>query len=146
MGNKTNSAILDNRYSFTRNDLQPGHVVELRNGEYRIVMPVGTSGSLVLLRPDRIWKYLSSWSVTLEAKDARFCYGNGNPTKKGEDYARELDIVAVYGFVCGTEYYDCIGDLSSAHRPCLWKRLEAKKMTVAEISEALGYPVEIVEG
>lgn len=56
-------------------------------------------------------------------------------------------VVAVYGYAP----VGSILDNSANNRELLWAREEdkpepAKKMTVAEIAEALGYPVEIVEG
>lgn len=53
----------------------------------------------------------------------------------------ELRIKAIYGVTCNKYLLDG----SIEHRDLLWERKEAKKMTVKEICDALGYDVEIVK-
>lgn len=125
-------------YEYTRNDIRPGYAVKLRNGEVRVAMPVGTLNTLILTRGhmDK-WTYLSSWKIDLKFSESAMNY---------HESASDFDIMEVYGCVTGTDNYARCGDISTDHRKLLWSRVEAKKMTVAEISKELGYPVEIMEG
>ena len=117
--------------TFTKSDIKPGYVVQLRNDKFRMAIPVGEKGALVLTDETGDWAYLNSW--------------DDNFNKKADPIdPRGLDIVAVYGLVRGTKNYDKAGRLMHDGRPTLWKRDETKKMTVSEISKALGYEVEIV--
>lgn len=54
-----------------------------------------------------------------------------------------LSIDKVYGL---PNSFDSVFSTDVAGRPLLWERPSVKKMTVAEVSEALGYDVEIVKG
>lgn len=133
-----------NAVKFTRDDLEIGHVVELRNGEFRMVMPVGTSGSLILAGGlDTKWSYLTCWDDDLDARSQRFVNGAW-PSHEAYIHAKEFDIMAVYGFVQGSVNYNRVGDLSRDNRPVLWTRIKPKRMTVKEIEEELGYRVEII--
>ena len=124
-------------YEFTRNDIKPGYAVKLRNGEVRVAMPVGTQNTLILTNGHkRDWDYLSRWAMGL-TRNWIDSEGTNN-----DDY----DIMEVYGCITGTDNYNRCGELTTDHRKLLWSRVETKKMTVAEISKELGYPVEIVEG
>lgn len=81
-----------------------------------------SSTSLVCCCPNEEWWPLSRFnSDTLEYKGDK--------------------IVAIYG--CTTPR--CLLDNSTEDRELLWERKEPKKMTVAEVCEALGHDVEIVE-
>lgn len=128
---------------FSRDDLKVGYVVELRNGEFRMVMPAGKEGTLILAgNAKHDWDYLSRWDYNLNASSKKFeC---GFPGITAIQYGKQFDIVAVYGLITNTKYYNLCGDLGPDHRPILWGRVERKKMTVAEIEEKLGYPVEII--
>ncbi len=53
------------------------------------------------------------------------------------------DIIAVYDPV-GNTIVEMLKHDYSAKTP-IWERVEPKKMTIAEIEEALGYPVEVVK-
>lgn len=117
--------------TFTKSDFKPGYVVQFRNKQVRMVLPVGSKETLTLIDEKGNWSYLSYWD-------------DGLNKKKDPVDPRPMDIVAVYGFVQGMVNYDKAGRLSFEGRPLLWKRTEAKKMTVAEINAALGYEVEIV--
>lgn len=52
----------------------------------------------------------------------------------------DSEVIAIYGRAA----IRCSLDNSTEDRKLLWKHKEPKKMTIAEISEALGYDVEIV--
>lgn len=127
---------IENNDTFTKCDLRIGYTVKLRNGEFRIVMPVN-DGTLILYGGPGKWEYLSSWNTALYYKE--FDLITRTPM-----FDEKYDIMEVYGFVKGTENYDRVGDLDACHKPLLWSRVEARKMTVSEISKELGYPVEIV--
>ena len=129
----------NNKQTFTRDDLKPGYVVQLRNGTFRSVQMVGRE-TLIVTDGVLEWGYLSrGWDIDMDSTD------RGGKTFPAITYDKTKDIVAVYGYVQGTEYYarEC-GSISSDHRPLLWSRQEVKKMTVEEIEKELGYKVEIV--
>lgn len=129
---------------FTKSSLKIGHVVKLRNGEFRMVFPVGKERTLILAGgPSDQWHYLSSWDEEFNAIPQIFypIYSD-----RFVEEAKEFDIVAVYGFVRGSYCYSRCGDLSADNRDILWERKEPKRMTVKEISNILGYEVEIVAG
>ena len=120
-------------------------LVKLRNGKFKMVMPVGKEGTLILCgSPSEPWFYLSSWDDEFNAKSSRFYGGEMLITR--EEYTRGHDIVAVYGYVRGSLAYSRSGVLSEENRELLWERKIPKKMTVEEISNILGYEVEIVAG
>ena len=128
----------NNKQTFTRDDLKPGYIIKLRNGIFRTIQMVGRE---TLIATDGIsnWEYLSrGWDIDMDSTD------RGGKTFPHVTYDKTKDIVAVYGYVQGTEYYAHCGYLSSDHRPLLWSRQEVKKMTVEEIEKELGYKVEIV--
>jgi hypothetical protein len=131
---------------FTKSSLKVGHVVKLRNGEFRMVMPVGKDGTLILAGGlGEPWNYLSSWDDEFYAITQRFYTLESEMTSELRDeLVREKDVVAVYGYVRGTCFYNKCGDLSANNRELLWERKEPKRMTVKEISNILGYEVEIV--
>lgn len=117
--------------TFTKADFKPGYVVQLRNNQVKMVLPVGSNETLTLIDEKGNWSYLSAW-------DDKF------NRKKDPVDPRQMDIMAVYGYVQGMVNYDKAGRLAFDGRPILWQRTEVKKMTVAEINAALGYEVEIV--
>lgn len=128
---------------FTKNSLKMGYVVKFRNGEFKMVMPAGKDGTLILAgSPSEPWFYLSSWDDEFNAKSSRFYGGEMLITR--EEYTRGHDIVAVYGYVRGSMAYSYCGVLSEENRELLWERKIPKRMTVEEISNILGYEVEIV--
>lgn len=132
-----------NAKTFTRDDLKAGHVVKLRNGEFRMLMPAGKDGTLIVCgAPENGWNYLSCWDENFCARSQRFALGY--PSSNAEEYASALDIMEVYGFVRGSAFYNKTGELSADNRDLLWQRIKPKKMTVKEICEKLGYPVEII--
>lgn len=113
---------------FTKADLKVGYVVETATGEMFMVMP-NSSCDLGLVDKTGSCIYIGGYTNSLV-----------DPTP---DFGSDQTIVAVYGY---SRYHMHSLEISTRGRELLWKRPEPKKMTVAEISEALGYPVEIAEG
>ena len=121
-------------------DLRSGYVVQTRDGVYWQVVEVTTKvgNTKILVNAIGRWNHLDSYyngDLTI-----RGTLPGGIPGKK------DLDICKVYGFVSEVEYWSRATRMfSSDHRKLLWERKdEAKKLTVDQISELLGYPVEIV--
>lgn len=134
-------ACWNKEFAFSKEDIKPCFLIKLRNGLFRDVISVGKRATLIALNHSGDWDYLSAWDDGFNYKKGAFEAGH---PRKHSDYA-EKDIVEVYGLVESTEYYCTLNtNYNSTHRPLLWKRTEAKKMTVAEINAALGYEVEIV--
>lgn len=102
-----------------KSDLQTGMIVEYRNGEERNVL-LGFLGGESILQGGGTW--------------AGFDYIENDLTNMS---CSSRDIMAVYS----SHKYGDKGNL-------LWERKEeivVKELTVAEVSEALGYTVKIVE-
>ena len=116
--------------NFTKADLKVGYVVKLRDGSLEMVMMWGVFGSK---DPMLISVGTSGWWTSIARDiDDNLCR---------QDNKRDCDIVEVYGY---SLYANCARDVSTDDRELLWKREEAKKMTVSEIEKALGYKVEVV--
>lgn len=107
--------------------LEPCMLVKLRNGELAYV--VNTKNGLCLLDERKNW-------INIQDYDDELYYQVG----KNECF----DIMEIYDL---TELAHESMKISIVDRILLQKRKEeVKKMTVAEIQEALGYKIEIVEG
>lgn len=119
---------------FTRDSIGPCYVVKIRSGEFWMAMPVN-QGTMILTKGDNhTWEYLSRWD-----NDLCYSYSSCDPN------FHELDIMEVYGQVCGTENYRGCGYINPDHRPLLWSREpERVEMTLEEIEEKLGHKVKIV--
>ena len=115
---------------FTKNDLKVGYVVKLRDGGLEMVTMSGICGSnnsmLISIGTSGVWTDIS------RNIDDNLCR---------KDNTRDYDIVEVYGY---SQYAYCALKVSTENRELLWKREEAKKMTVEEIEKELGYKIEIV--
>lgn len=59
------------------------------------------------------------------------------------EQCNEFDIMKIYEPI-GETIWDMLNHNYSQDEP-IWERVEPRKMTVAEIEEALGYPVEVVK-
>lgn len=124
--------------TFTRDDLKPGYIIKLRDGTFHSIQMVGRE-TLIATDGHSKWGYLTRcWDIRMNSTD------HGGKTFPHVTYDKLKDIVAVYGYIQGSENYAHCGWISSDNRPLLWSRQEAKKMTVEEIEKALGYKVEIV--
>ncbi len=113
--------------TMTKSDLKVGYVVKFRNEMLGMVMPDESYG-LITVNNNGTWTNL----FTMD-EDMTFA---GLPN---------LEIVEVYGLNCLHPTKSL--QISTEGRDLLWKRKEAKKMTVSEISEivskSLGYDVEV---
>ena len=72
------------------------------------------------------------------------CYYDDNLINTEDE---DLDIVAIYRPLKGLEQRPLNGFIDKQKRglTLIWERKEPKKMTLAQISEALGYEVEIID-
>ena len=117
--------------NFTKDDLKAGYVVKYRNGDLEMVLMSGTYGNedpmLISVGPSGNWT-----DIAKDIDDNLLCT---------RAHMRHYDIVEVYGY---SLYANCARDVSTDDRKLLWKREEAKKMTVSEIEKILGYKVEVV--
>lgn len=125
------------RVPFSKADLKPGYVVEMRDGRKALILPfhdIRKDKDVLILAYDSPDSY-SSWDpVDDVVADDLLWIGLGT---------RQRDIIRVYGLsnVGGLAIYAS----RTESRPLLWERKETKKMTVAEVCKALGYDVEIVK-
>ena len=111
----------------TIKDLKPGYVVVCRN-ERAYVICETDSGELYGVRNSGRFVWLNGGALTHDLKS--------------QLHTPEWDICAVYGRPI---YPGSCLTPATEDRKLLWKRKEAKKMTVKQICEALGYDVEIVK-
>ena len=72
------------------------------------------------------------------------CYYDDNLINTEDE---DLDIVAIYRPLKGLEQRPLNGFIDKQKRglTLIWERKEPKKMTLAQISEALGYEVEVID-
>lgn len=113
--------------------LEPGYLVQLRNGKQYLVAEI-EDGRLYFTRDDEL--IFVHHDENLNHVPPHFVY-SGKP--------RPYDVMKVYGLPANRVW---AGELwtSTASRKLLWERKPVvKKMTVAEICDALGYEVEIVK-
>jgi hypothetical protein len=117
---------------FKKDDIKAGYLLQVKGPDKVINMTVvpttefgsRKAGDLACCAPGKEW-----WPVDYFTDDLT--------TPRGG-----FKVVAVYGYT-DPRY---LLDNDTEHRTLLWERETAKKMTVAEIAKALGYPFEIVEG
>lgn len=121
----------------TKDDLKSGYVVELRDGSKYMVQRVGKAFTKVLAggKGGR-WIYMSSFS-----DDLKMVNYHGSTGVFGDERS---DIMKVYGLVTNTAFYERMHTTNLNGRPLLWEREQVVKLTVDEISERLGYTVEVV--
>lgn len=132
---------------FKLGDIRPGYVVKLRNGEYRLVAEAGCSPLGILLNPEtKAWSYKCAWNADLEYSlnnveppDYNVLFALNHP-----DNGNEYDIVEVWGYVSGADYSNAIC-ASPEGRALIWARPKVRKMTLEEISRALGCEVQVVD-
>ena len=116
---------------FNLDDLKTGHVVKFRNGEYGLVMC------------DLCCTYACDGIGVPNNGFVPFYLYDLDMKHKWEDRSHR-DIMEVYN----PSHFPNIDNLQSdcSKKTLVWKRESPKKMTLEQISEALGYEVEIVDG
>lgn len=109
-----------------KSTLKTGMIVFKRNGDVRRVF-LNTRHAYpdVIVDEDGFWDTLDNYNDDLTHKTVK-----------------ELDIMQI-------AYNDSISDLCYAIDKVdikyVWRRLEPKEMTIAEIEEILGYPIKVVK-
>lgn len=118
-----------------KKEIHSGYVVELAN---HVFLRVGRVGDFVkvLYSTDGRWCPLNCWDDNLKWKFNQDGIANGLCNFNS-------DIIKVWGSIKDQHYFKCLPITYLPGRPLLWQRV--KQMTLEEISEALGYEVEIVE-
>lgn len=130
---------METKRSFITEDLNSGYLVELRNGEHRILIKVN-NGTKILVNPKTdAWNYLSHWNT-----DGTVRYGINLGAGESQLSNKTGAIMKVWGRVTGTLSYGLALSGCETGRSLLWQRRDPVKMTVAKICEKLGYEVEIV--
>lgn len=109
---------------FNTYDLMTGDVAIYRNGDPKTVLIDSPYGHILTSRDRRTYAALAEYNVD-------FTY-NGD---------HQYDIVAVYR---PKNKFRCLSPNLDEDYDLIWEADTAKKMTMAEICEALGYKVEIV--
>ena len=118
---------------FKKSSIQPGMVVERRDGAKRLV--VSSEDGLVLYLPSsNIEERLDTYTDTDGVPNRSRVYAN----------AEAADIVKVWSrpSACAVSAYVTT---DTTRRSLLWERDEAKRMTMKEIEKVLGCPVVLVE-
>ena len=118
---------------FKKSDIKAGYLLvvkDIDSGEvFNMTVVPGLSfgeEKLGVCCPDKHW-----WSLDTFDDDLQYVL------------VSSCEVQAVYGYA----FNRLLLANTTEDRELLWKREpDAKKMTVAEIAKALGYPVEIVEG
>jgi len=127
------------REKFTRADLKSGYVVKLRDGSFRMVIRAGNF-TKILVSQTGAWNYLNSgWSDDLKS----LAVYPASQYEAGHTW-QKADIMEVYGLVSGTQFYGGCLQITPDNRSLLWQRKQPVKMTIEEISQKLGFDVEIV--
>ena len=107
-------------------ELKEGMIIECRNGDRYLLRNV---------RGDLILSANQGW--------AEYVYDN-NFIDIGEDakaFNGDYDIMKIYE----SKAYVLEDLFDNNYLDCIWERKEPKKMTLAQISEALGYEVEVID-
>ena len=103
-------------------ELKEGMIIECRNGDRYLLRT--TCGELVASSND---KYISL-DYDEELNENKY-------------FAKDFDVMKIYtskAFILNSLFND-------KYLECIWERKEPKKMTLAQISEALGYEVEVID-
>ena len=116
--------LVKEKQSFTKSDLKTGMGVVLRNGDKAHVLLGTDDGDVMRFLEKDTWDTLKS--------------ANEDLTWKGMD---NFDIVEVYSTKLASRY---LTDMVFEAK-CVFKREEPTKMTMKEINEHFGKPIEIVE-
>lgn len=113
----------------TKDELKDGYLIKDRDGHYSLVTHT-YYGDIIILSEDGGCTFLKTYR-----NDLSYIYWRGN------------DIMVVYGHINNTlnQTSNGVDIFDYRRRPVYWKRHEVKEMTMAEINEAVGCEVKIVE-
>ena len=120
---------------FKKSDMYAGMVVELRNGEKRLVVPSGDGLLLASEAKPAAHLYLPSYRTT--DRLAKYIDGLTSSTCH--------DIVKIWDRIPGANYVNDAFTTSTVNRKLLWERDDTKRMTLEEIAKVLGHKVEVVQ-
>jgi hypothetical protein len=115
----------ESKMEFTKDMLEVGMLVKLKNGNRAVVMQYG--GGLYLMINNNECAYLDEYNDDLTYDD---------------DEWRSEDIMEVYSLSNDITSLDFL--FITDYRNLLWKREKVKEMTLDEIEKALGHKVKIV--
>ena len=125
------------------NAIKSGFVVKVREGFCFTVMRVNDF-TKILVDDEGDWSYLSNWNNELKAA-ARPYYRNETPPYKYFKPAdKRFDIVEIYGLLSVTDNYGSALCCRPTGRPLVWKRWEPIKMTLSQVEDRLGFPIELI--
>lgn len=127
---------------FGLKDLHSGYIVRLRNNRLLMVTRVATFTKIFVDRYG-YWSYASNWNEKFNSSQHNYYAGN-MPCMYFEPNDVKSDIIEVYGLISKPDNYCGALSYDLTSRPLIWKRPQAVRMTLAEVEEKLGYPVEIV--
>lgn len=107
-------------------ELKEGMIIECRNGDRYLLRRV--DGELILSANETWLEYTYDNNFIDIDEDAK-------------EFNGDFDIIKIY-----ESKTSCLKDLfKDKYLTCIWERKEPKKMTLAQISEALGYEVEVID-
>lgn len=117
-------------YKFTLNDLKTGYVVKFKNKRHGLVL-IENGCAFGVGQIVHEWEDMASPIIHYNSK-------------MENTVNRNLDIIKVFK----PNRWPNISDLGCDCKKenLVWERQEPRKMTLEQISEALGYEVEIVDG
>lgn len=105
-------------------ELKEGMIVECRNGDRYLLRRNLNESTLIFSKIDR-------WFATTYDEELN----------ENKYHNEDLDIMKVYE----SKAYVLNSLFDDDYLECIWERKEPKKMTLAQISEALGYEVEVID-
>ena len=103
-------------------ELKEGMIIECRNGDRYLLRTV--CGELIA-----------------SSNDAYMSLDYDEELNENKYFNKDFDVMKVYAskaFILNSLFND-------NYLECIWERKEPKKMTLAQISEALGYEVEVID-
>lgn len=105
-------------------ELKEGMIIECRNGNRYLLRRNLNESTLIFSKIDR-------WFATTYDEELN----------ENKYHNEDLDIMKVYE----SKAYVLNSLFDDGYLECIWERKEPKKMTLAQISEALGYEVEVID-
>ena len=128
---------------FKKSSMYAGMVVQLRNGEKRVVVPSGEG--LLLVGDPRPVPVQFSPNAPARVVDRLADYMDGLTYSRFTVNDTGKDIVKIWDRIPYCGYVNDAFTTNTAHRKLLWERDDTKRMTLEEIGKVLGHKVEVVE-